>query len=62
MPAPLFWLALGCQRLTWLFRSPVVWRCLDAGVAVLMVYLAGMLITDSLDVFQIVLEGKQRGT
>ncbi|NWA83680.1 LysE/ArgO family amino acid transporter [Pseudomonas sp. D2002] len=63
MTASLVWfvlLALGCQRLTWLFRAPVVWRCLDAGVAVLMVYLAGMLIVDSLDIFQIALEGGQR--
>ena len=60
MTASLLWfvlLALGCQRLTGLFRAPVVWRWLDAGVAVLMVFLAGMLITDSLDVFQVVLEG-----
>ncbi|WP_395610649.1 LysE/ArgO family amino acid transporter [Pseudomonas sp. B22129] len=59
MTASLVWfvfLALGCQRLTGLFRSPVVWRWLDAGVAVLMVYLAGMLITDSLDIFQVVLK------
>ncbi|MCP2051153.1 UNVERIFIED_ORG: L-lysine exporter family protein LysE/ArgO [Pseudomonas fluorescens] len=65
MTASLIWfvlLALGCQQLAWLFRTPVVWRCLDAGVAVLMVYLAGMLITDSLDIFQIVFEGNQRGT
>ncbi|AZF07242.1 LysE/ArgO family amino acid transporter [Pseudomonas sp. R5-89-07] len=60
MTASLVWfvvLALGCQRLTGLFRTRAVWRWLDAGVAVLMVYLAGMLITDSLDVFQVVLEG-----
>ena len=60
MTASLLWfvlLALGCQRLTALFRTPVVWRWLDAGVAVLMVYLAGMLVTDSLDVFQVILEG-----
>ncbi|MCF5052711.1 lysine transporter LysE [Pseudomonas syringae] len=59
MTASLLWfvlLALGCQRLTGLFRSPVVWRWLDAGVAVLMAYLAWMLISDSLDVFQAVLE------
>ena len=55
-------LALGCQRLAWLFRTPVIWRCLDAGVALLMVYLAGMLITDSLDILQVVLEGNQWGT
>lgn len=63
MTASLVWfvvLALGCQRLAGLFRSPVVWRCLDAGVAVLMVYLAGVLITDSLDIFQVVLESNQR--
>ncbi|RFD33222.1 lysine transporter LysE [Pseudomonas sp. GL93] len=61
MTASLLWfvlLALGCQRVTKLFRAPVVWRWLDAGVAVLMVYLAGMLITDSLDIFQIILEGR----
>lgn len=55
MTASLVWfviLALGCQRLTRLFQAPVVWRWLDAGVAVLMVYLAGMLITDSVSVFQ----------
>ena len=55
MMASLVWfviLALGCQRLTRLFQAPVVWRWLDAGVAVLMVYLAGMLITDSVSVFQ----------
>lgn len=55
MTASLVWfviLALGCQRLTRLFQAPVVWRGLDAGVAVLMVYLAGMLITDSVGVFQ----------
>lgn len=55
MTASLVWfviLALGCQRLTRLFQAPVVWRWLDAGVAVLMVYLAGMLITDSVGVFQ----------
>jgi L-lysine exporter family protein LysE/ArgO len=60
MTASLLWfvfLALGCQRLTNLFRTPLVWRWLDAGVAVLMVYLSGMLITDSLDVFKVVLEG-----
>lgn len=60
MTASLLWfvfLALGCRRLTNLFRTPVVWRWLDAGVAVLMVYLAGMLITDSLDVFKVILEG-----
>lgn len=60
MTASLLWfvaLALGCKRLTTLFREPVVWRWLDAGVAVLMVYLAGMLITDSLDIFKVVLEG-----
>ena len=59
MTASLLWfvfLALGCQRLTRLFRAPVVWRWLDAGVAMLMVYLAAMLITDSLDVFQIILK------
>lgn len=59
MTASLLWfvlLALGCQRLTGLFRAPVVWRWLDAGVAMLMVYLAGMLITDSLDVFQVIFE------
>ncbi|NWC93592.1 LysE family transporter [Pseudomonas sp. IPO3778] len=51
MTASLVWfvvLALGCQRLTGLFRSAKVWRLLDAGVAVLMVYLAGMLIADFL--------------
>jgi L-lysine exporter family protein LysE/ArgO len=61
MTASLLWfvfLALGCQRLTRLFRTPVVWRWLDAGVAVLMVYLAGMLISDSLDVFKVILEGR----
>jgi len=55
MTASLVWfviLALGCQRLTRLFQAPVVWRWLDAGVAGLMVYLAGMLITDSVGVFQ----------
>lgn len=55
MTASLVWfviLALGCQRLTRLFQAPVVWRWLDAGVAVLMVYLVGMLITDSVSVFQ----------
>lgn len=60
MTASLLWfvvLALGCQRLTGLFRSPLVWRGLDAGVAVLMVYLAGMLVTDSLEVFRAVLNG-----
>ena len=60
MTASLIWfvvLALGCQRSTGLFRSPVVWRYLDAGVAVLMVYLAGMLFTDSQDIFQVILEG-----
>lgn len=59
MTASLLWfvlLALGCQRLTALFRARVVWRWLDAGVAILMVYLAGMLITDSLDVFQVIFE------
>ncbi|TFY88621.1 lysine transporter LysE [Pseudomonas kairouanensis] len=59
MTASLLWfvfLTLGCQRLTRLFRAPVVWRWLDAGVAMLMVYLAAMLITDSLDVFQIILK------
>ncbi|MFB3304582.1 LysE/ArgO family amino acid transporter [Pseudomonas sp. AMR01] len=63
MTASLVWfvlLALGCQRLTGLFRSPIVWRWLDAGVAVLMVYLAGMLINDSLDIFQVVLKVSQR--
>ncbi|MGB3125554.1 MAG: LysE family transporter [Pseudomonas sp.] len=63
MTASLIWfvvLALGCQRLTGLFRSPLVWRWLDAGVAVLMVYLAGMLITDSLDIFQVVQERYER--
>ena len=62
MTASLLWfvlLAVGCQRLTELFRAPVVWRWLDAGVAVLMVYLAILLITDSLDVFQVILEGAQ---
>ncbi|CRM98421.1 MULTISPECIES: LysE/ArgO family amino acid transporter [Pseudomonas] len=51
MTASLVWfvvLALGCQRLTGLFRSAKVWRLLDAGVAILMVYLAGMLIADFL--------------
>ena len=51
MTASLVWfvvLALGCQRLTGMFRSAKVWRLLDAGVAVLMVYLAGMLIADFL--------------
>ncbi|MDQ0737342.1 LysE/ArgO family amino acid transporter [Pseudomonas sp. W4I3] len=51
MTASLVWfvvLALGCQRLTDLFRSEKVWRLLDAGVAILMVYLAGMLIADFL--------------
>jgi L-lysine exporter family protein LysE/ArgO len=51
MTASLVWfvvLALGCQRLTGLFRSAKVWRLLDAGVAVLMVYLAGVLIADFL--------------
>ncbi|KAB0563511.1 lysine transporter LysE [Pseudomonas palleroniana] len=60
MTASLLWfvlLALGCQRLTKLFRAPVVWRWLDAGVAVLMVYLAAMLVSDSLDIFQVMLEG-----
>ncbi|WP_338478432.1 LysE family transporter [Pseudomonas trivialis] len=59
MTASLIWfvlLALGCQRLTVLFRSPFVWRWLDAGVAALMVYLAGMLISDSLDILQVILE------
>lgn len=59
MTASLLWfvlLALGCQRLTRLFRAPAVWRWLDAGVAVLMVYLAGMLIADSLDIFQVILK------
>lgn len=49
MTASLIWfvvLALGCQRLTGLFRSAKVWRLLDAGVVILMVYLAGMLIAD----------------
>ena len=49
MTASLVWfvvLALGCQRLTGLFRSAKVWRLLDAGVVILMVYLAGMLIAD----------------
>ncbi|MCK3828702.1 lysine transporter LysE [Pseudomonas sp. 910_23] len=58
MTASLVWfvvLALCCQRLTVLFRKPAVWRWLDAGVAVLMVYLAVMLITDSLHIFQIAL-------
>jgi len=32
--------------LTGLFRSAKVWRLLDAGVVILMVYLAGMLIAD----------------
>lgn len=56
MTASLVWfvvLALCCQRLTVLFRKPAVWRWLDAGVAVLMVYLALMLINDSLHIFQI---------
>ena len=56
MTASLVWfvvLALCCQRLTVLFRKPAVWRWLDAGVAVLMVYLAVMLINDSLHIFQI---------
>ena len=60
MTASLIWfviLALGCQRLTGLFRSAVVWRCLDVGVAVLMVYLAGMLMSDSLSIFEVILEG-----
>lgn len=58
MTASLVWfvvLALCCQRLTVLFRKPVVWRWLDAGVAVLMVYLAVMLVTDSLHIFQVAL-------
>ena len=58
MTASLVWfvvLALCCQRLTVLCRKPAVWRWLDAGVAVLMVYLAVMLITDSLHIFQIAL-------
>ncbi|MBI6974945.1 MULTISPECIES: LysE/ArgO family amino acid transporter [Pseudomonas] len=58
MTASLVWfvvLALCCQRLTVLFRKPAVWRWLDAGVAVLMVYLAVMLINDSLHIFQIAL-------
>ena len=58
MTASLVWfvvLALCCQRLTVLFRKPAVWRWLDAGVAVLMVYLAVTLITDSLHIFQIAL-------
>lgn len=58
MTASLVWfvvLALCCQRLTVLFRKPAVWRWLDAGVAVLMVYLAVMLVTDSLHIFQIAL-------
>ena len=49
MTASLVWfvvLALGCQRLTGLFRSAKVWRLLDAGVVILIVYLAGMLIAD----------------
>lgn len=60
MTASLIWfviLALGSQRLTGLFRSAVVWRCLDVGVAVLMVYLAGMLMSDSLSIFEVILEG-----
>lgn len=59
MTASLLWfvlLALGCQRLSKLFCTPVVWRWLDAGVALLMVYLAGVLVTDSLDVFQVILK------
>ena len=58
MTASLVWfvvLALCCQRLTVLFRKPAVWHWLDAGVAVLMVYLAVTLITDSLHIFQIAL-------
>ncbi|OEC55084.1 LysE/ArgO family amino acid transporter [Pseudomonas sp. AP42] len=58
MTASLVWfvvLALCCQRLTVLFRKPAVWRWLDAGGAVLMVYLAVMLINDSLHIFQIAL-------
>ncbi|XMB49869.1 LysE family transporter [Pseudomonas fluorescens] len=58
MTASLVWfvvLALCCQRLTVLFRKPAVWRWLDAGVAVLMVYLAVMLVTDSLHIFQVAL-------
>ncbi|MDR8372789.1 LysE family transporter [Pseudomonas lactis] len=58
MTASLVWfvvLALCCKRLTVLFRKPAVWRWLDAGVAVLMVYLAVMLINDSLHIFQIAL-------
>ena len=58
MTASLVWfvvLALCCQRLTVLFRKPAVWRWLDAGVAVLMVYLAVTLINDSLHIFQIAL-------
>ncbi|NHC52585.1 LysE/ArgO family amino acid transporter [Pseudomonas sp. AU8050] len=58
MTASLVWfvvLALCCQRLTVLFRKPAVWRWLDAGVTVLMVYLAVTLITDSLHIFQIAL-------
>ncbi|WP_339231666.1 LysE family transporter [Pseudomonas sp. FSL L8-0168] len=58
MTASLVWfvvLALCCQRLTVLFRKPAVWRWLDAGVAVLMVYLVVTLITDSLHIFQIAL-------
>ncbi|WP_439864111.1 LysE/ArgO family amino acid transporter [Pseudomonas antarctica] len=65
MTASLVWfvvLALGCQRLTVLFRSPIVWRWLDASVAVLVVYLAGMLINDSLDIFQVVLKVSKRST
>lgn len=51
MTASLLWfvvLALGSQRLTVLFRSNRVWRMLDAGVALLMGYLAYMLIGDFL--------------
>lgn len=62
MTASLIWfvaLALGCQRLTGLFRTPAVWRWLDAGVAILMVYLASMLIADSLDVFEVVLKSAE---
>ncbi|WP_315138653.1 LysE family transporter [Achromobacter marplatensis] len=51
MTASLLWfvvLALCSQRLTVLFRSHQVWRLLDAGVALLMVYLAYMLVGDFL--------------
>ncbi|WP_277961066.1 LysE family transporter [Pseudomonas sp. RIT-To-2] len=43
MAASLVWfvlLALGCQRLAFLFKSRMVWRVLDACVAILMFYLA----------------------